>query len=189
MRAADLLSGTLYTLLTVSFVFRMLALGREMDSPERERLNTISYDFLAFSAPMFWMRLMLYLDGFRFFGAMLVILKVMMKESVIFFALLIVVLIGFLQGFIGMDQTDQQLTAVSFIVQHMVNAILGDPNFDVWDDFQPPFGLILYYIYNFVIIVILLNVLIALYNSAYEDITSNAIDGLRPPPSSSGGTC
>lgn len=36
--------------------------------------------------------------------------------------------------------------------------------------------MILYYIYNFVIAVILLNVLIALYNSAYEDITENAID-------------
>ena len=154
----------------------MIALSRDSDSDERHRLNTISYDFLAFSAPMFWMRMMLYLDGFQFFGAMLVILKVMMKESVIFFALLFVVLVGFLQGFVGMDQTDQQLTAVGFIVQQMINAIMGDPSFDVWDDFQPPFGLILYYIYNFVIIVILLNVLIALYNSAYEDITSNAID-------------
>ena len=41
---------------------------------------------------------------------------------------------------------------------------------------QPPFGLILYYIYCFVIMVVLLNVLIALYNSAYEDITDNATD-------------
>ena len=41
---------------------------------------------------------------------------------------------------------------------------------------QPPFGLILYYIFTFVVMVILLNILIALYNSAYEDITANAID-------------
>lgn len=52
----------------------------------------------------------------------------------------------------------------------------GSPDFDGWSNFAPPFGLILYYIYNFIIIVILLNVLIALYNSAYEDITQNAID-------------
>ena len=58
----------------------------------------------------------------------------------------------------------------------MLNAIMGSPEFDGWDRFSPPFGLILYYIYNFVIIVILLNVLIALYNSAYEDITEIAID-------------
>ena len=53
---------------------------------------------------------------------------------------------------------------------------MGSPEFDQWDRFAPPFGLILYYIYNFIIIVILLNVLIALYNSAYEDVTDNAID-------------
>ena len=41
---------------------------------------------------------------------------------------------------------------------------------------QHPFGMILYYIYSFVIMVILLNILIALYNSAYEDITGNADD-------------
>lgn len=183
----NIFNTTLYTLLLVSFILRLIAYTHpwcdDHDNPkcvaeeeERKRLNTLSYNFLAFSAPMFWMRLLLYLDSFRFFGAMLVVLKVMMKESVIFFMLLIIVLVGFLQGFIGFDQTDQTLTQVGFSMTAMINAIMGDPAFDVWDDFSPPFGLILFYIYNFVIIVILLNVLIALYNSAYEDITENAID-------------
>merc|ERR1712072_1641070 len=100
----------------------------------------------------------------------------MFRESLIFFALLLVVLIGFLQAFVGMDQVDNNLTAVQFIVTEMANGIMGSPEFDVWDRFAPPFGLILYYIYTFIITVILLNVLIALYNSAYEDITQNAID-------------
>lgn len=172
----NIFNSTLYSLLLVSFVLRMVAFGHSYGSPGRQNLNTLSYDFLAFSAPMFWMRLLLYLDTYRFFGAMLVVLKVMMKESAIFFALLIIVLIGFLQAFIGFDQTDQAITQVGFVVQQMLNTIMGDPAFDVWSNFAPPFGLILYYIYNFVIIVILLNVLIALYNSAYEDITENAID-------------
>ena len=173
----NVFNSTLYILLTVSFVTRMIALGHRLDDPNRRRMNEFSYDFLAFTAPMFWMRLMLYLDGFRFFGAMLVVLKVMMAESLIFFALLVVVLIGFLQGFLGLDQADDNsLTAVPFILTEMMQAILGSPEFDGWDRFAPPFGLILYYIYNFIIIVILLNVLIALYNSAYEDITNNAID-------------
>lgn len=172
----NIFNSTLYTLVAISFISRCIGLSHEWDSPERHKMNRMSYDWLAFSAPMFFMRLLLYLDSFRFFGAMLVVLKVMMQESLIFFALLILVLAGFLQGFIGFDQTDQKLDAVSFIMQQMVNAIMGDPSFDVWDKFEPPFGLILYYIYNFIIIVILLNVLIALYNSAYEDITSNAID-------------
>jgi hypothetical protein len=61
---------------------------------------------VAFSAPMFWMRLLLFFDSFRFFGAMLVVLKMMMKESLIFFALLFVIVVGFLQAFIGMDNAD-----------------------------------------------------------------------------------
>ena len=172
----NIFNTTLYCLLSISFILRVVALSHELNTDPRYHYNTLSYNFLAFSAPMFWMRLLLYFDGFRFFGAMLVVLKVMMKESLIFFALLIVVLIGFLQGFIGMDQVDEELTATSFIMQQMLNAIMGDPGFDVWDSFSPPFGVILYYIYNFIIVVILLNVLIALYNSAYEDITENAID-------------
>ncbi|KAM0724178.1 hypothetical protein Q7P37_000060 [Cladosporium fusiforme] len=173
----NVFNSTLYALLTVSFITRMIALAYPVDHSVRLHYNELSYDFLAFSAPMFWMRLLLYLDGFRFFGAMLVVLKVMMKESLIFFALLIVVLIGFLQAFIGMDSADDNaVTAVGFISTQMLNAIMGSPEFDQWDRFAPPFGLILYYIYNFIIIVILLNVLIALYNSAYEDVTDNAID-------------
>jgi len=172
----NVFNSTLYALLTVSFIMRVIALANPINTDIRSHYNELSYNFLAFSAPMFWMRLLLYLDSFRFFGAMLVVLKVMMKESLIFFALLIVVLIGFLQAFIGMDQVDNNLTATSFIVNQMIKAILGSPEFDGWDRFAPPFGLGLFYIYNFIITVILLNVLIALYNSAYEDVTDNAID-------------
>ncbi|KAG8627226.1 hypothetical protein KVT40_004709 [Elsinoe batatas] len=168
---------TLYALLTTSFITRMIGLGFAPDTDKRIKYNTLSYNFLAFSAPMFWGRLLLYLDTFRFFGAMLVVLKVMMRESLIFFALLIVVLIGFAQAFIGMDQADDNdVTAASFVFQSLINAIMGSPEFDGFDRFAPPFGLILYYIYNFIIAVILLNILIALFNSAYEDIYENAID-------------
>ncbi len=136
----------------------------------------LNADKTAFSAPMFWMRLLLYLDSIRFFGAMLVVLKVMMKESLIFFALLIVIIVGFLQAFIGMDNADSSTDATMFILQAMANAVMQSPDFSGFDNFAPPFGIILYYIFTFVVMVVLLNILIALYNSAYEDITDNAID-------------
>ncbi len=172
----------LYALLSVSFIMRCIALANPVNSSnpdersEREKYNELSYNFLAFSAPMFWGRLLLFLDTFRFFGAMLVVLKVMMKESLIFFALLAVVVIGFLQAFIGMDAADNKTDATKFILQSMANSVLGAPDFSGFDSFAPPFGIILYYIFTFTIMVILLNILIALYNSAYEDITGNAID-------------
>lgn len=145
------------------------------DAP-REKFNRLSYNFLAFSAPMFWARLLLYLDSFRFFGAMLVVLKVMMSESLIFFALLIIIVIGFLQAFIGLDQVDDNARITSFIVQAMANSVMQSPDFDGFENFAPPFGVVLYYIFTFVVMVVLLNILIALYNSAYEDVTDNAVD-------------
>jgi hypothetical protein len=103
-------------------------------------MNELSYYFLAFTAPMFWMRLLLYLDTFRFFGAMLVVLKVMMRESLIFFALLIVVMIGFLQAFIGLDLTNAGLEDSGFVIQAMLNAVMQSPEFDGFDNFavSPP---------------------------------------------------
>jgi len=176
----NMFNSTLYSLLTVSFVLRMVALGHPISDEKdtrRQYLNKMSYDFLAFTAPMFWMRLLLYLDTFRFFGAMLVVLKVMMRESLIFFMLLLVVMIGFFQAFIGLDIADDQLANDTvFVFQAMLNAVMQSPEFEGFDNFSPPFGIILYYIFTFVVMVILLNVLIALYNSAYEDITQNAID-------------
>lgn len=125
---------------------------------------------------MFWMRLMLYFDTFRFFGTMLVVVKIMMKESLIFFALLFFVLIGFFQAFVGLDSADEEgLTQTKFIVQAMVDAVMSSPEYG---DFELGgyFGLILYYIFTFVIMVVLLNILIALYGTAYSDITENSVD-------------
>ncbi|KAL1857167.1 Calcium channel yvc1 [Paecilomyces lecythidis] len=171
-------NSTLYALLAVSFFLRVVALSHSASDTDetRRKFNELSYNFLAFSAPMFWMRLMLYLDTFRFFGAMMVVLKVMMKESLIFFALLFFVLIGFLQAFMGMDQADLGVPVTKLIIQGMANSIMQSPEFETFEDFAFPFGIILYYLFNFVVMVLLLNILIALYNSAYEDVSGNAID-------------
>lgn len=133
----NVFNSSLYALLTTSFVTRLVALGHPVGDGQRLRFNHLSYNFLAFSAPMFWMRLLLYLDTFRFFGAMMVVLKVMMSESLIFFALLVIVMgkscllsncgsvvcgvdicsVGFLQAFVGMDQADDSKQVTSFIIQ------------------------------------------------------------------------
>lgn len=149
-------NSLLYTLLVVSFIMRMVAWSKSPDTHDKERLyfNRLSYNFLAFSAPMFWGRILLYLDTYRFFGAMLVVLKVMMKESLIFFALLAVVIIGFLQGFVGMDQTDpDNIVTPSMILQGMANTVMQNPDFDTFKGFASPFGILLYYLFTFVVMV------------------------------------
>jgi hypothetical protein len=174
----NVFNNCLYALLTASFVIRMCALAHSPNQHDERRreLNQLGYHIFCFSAPMFWMRLLLYLDTFRFFGAMLVVLKVMMRESLIFFLLLVVVCVGFLQAFIGLNQVEGNASITTFVITAMANSVMQSPDFDGFDNYAHPFGLILYYIFTFVVMVILLNILIALYNSAYEDITENAID-------------
>jgi hypothetical protein len=187
-------NSTLYTILVVSLVLRFVALAHSPSTQDEQRqlYNQLSYNFLAFAGPMFWMRMMLYLDTFRFFGAMFVVLRVMMKESLIFFALLFVVMAGFFQAFIGMAQVDADVPVHRNILQGMVNSIMQSPEFDTFQEFAFPFGIILYYVFNFIVMTgmftyfvslraqltlsVLLNILIALYNSAYEDISGNATD-------------
>ena len=149
----NVFNSTLYALLTVSLVLRIIALGHPLGEQQRRHYNELSYNFLAFSAPMFWMRILLYLDTFRFFGAMLVVLKVMMKESLIFFALLLVVMVGFLQAFIGMDQTEDNADVTIFILKAMANSVMQSPDFNGFEPYAPPFGIILYYIFTFVVMV------------------------------------
>ncbi|VTT73378.1 unnamed protein product [Fusarium fujikuroi] len=173
----NVFNSVLYSFLTVSLVLRIIGLAYRDNDDVHKKYNELSYNLLSFVAPMFWSRLLLYFDSFRFFGAMLVVLKVMMKESLIFFALLIVVIIGFLQAFIGLDIADDNIMGDTwFIIESMLKAIMQSPEFDGFDDFGHPFGLILYYCFTFVVMIILLNILIALYNSAYEDIYENADD-------------
>ncbi|KAL4809968.1 hypothetical protein BDV18DRAFT_129999 [Aspergillus unguis] len=169
---------TLYAILAISFFLRVAALAHSASAGDEQRqtLNKLSYNFLAFAGPMFWMRMMLYLDTFRFFGAMFVVLRVMMKESLIFFALLFVVLVGFFQAFTGMAQVDAGPLGTKSIIIGMANSIMQSPEFGMFEDFAFPFGIILYYFYTFIILTILLNILIALYNSAYEAIAGNAAD-------------
>ncbi|KAJ5174556.1 uncharacterized protein N7482_000433 [Penicillium canariense] len=171
-------NSTLYCLLVISFVLRLVALAHSPlnHATERELYNGLSYNFLAFAGPMFWMRMMLYLDSVRFFGAMFVVLRVMMKESLIFFALLFVVLAGFFQAFIGMAQVDDDVDITRTIIQGMANTVMQSPEFGTFQDFAFPFGIILYYVFSFVVMIVLLNILIALYNSAYEEISGNATD-------------
>ena len=147
-------NGLLYSFLTVSLILRIIGLSSQTEGGHRSDYSTQSYNLLAFVAPMFWARLLLYLDGFRFFGAMLVVLKVMMKESAIFFALLIIIVVGFLQAFIGLDLTEDDVAGdVLFIIESMVKALLQSPEFEGFETFGPPWGIILYYCFTFVIMV------------------------------------
>jgi hypothetical protein len=75
------------------------------------------------------------------------------------------------------------------VLHSMTQAFLDAPDFAFYEDLTPPFGIYLFYLYNFIVTVcsspfspyvhltiVLLNILIALFNQAYSVVTDNAVD-------------
>ena len=164
-------NDTLYLLVAIVFGLRIWGVNTHSVN------HFISaYRILACVAPFIWGRLLLHLDSVRFFGAMLVVLQQLMKESIIFFVLLVIISGGFLQAFIGLDESDGVIDFSKAIARIMAQTVIDAPTFEPFDSFAYPYGAILYYIFTFLISTLLLNILVALFNSAYQNIYDNATD-------------
>lgn len=170
----NVFNDTMYCIIVLAIGFRLSSLNSH--GALRDRYDEASFRILSCASPFMWSRLLLFLDAQRFVGAMIVVVKTMMKESLIFFFLLAVVILGFLQGFLGLDASDGRNEATKRILISLVSAIIGEASFDDLSSLDPPYASILYYIYSFVLTVILMNILIALYSTAYANIVENATD-------------
>ncbi|CCE89018.1 Piso0_001815 [Millerozyma farinosa CBS 7064] len=167
-------NGVMYAIITLSTFFRILCF--QYHGKLQEQYDHLSFRVLSCAAPFMWTRLLLYLDAQKFVGAMLVVVNNMMKESIIFFILLGFVIVGFLQGFLGLDASDGQNDATKHIFLTLLKAVIGQSSLNDIDDFVPPYASILYSVYSFLLSVILMNILIALYSSSYANIIANAND-------------
>ncbi|GAV53371.1 hypothetical protein ZYGR_0AI06550 [Zygosaccharomyces rouxii] len=172
----NVFNDTLYTIITVSFVLRAVSLGLVSSKYSAESWDMLSYRILSCAAPFIWSRLLLYLESVQFVGLMLVVLKFMMTESIVFFVMLLLVMLGFLQGFIGLDASDGSIDITGPIMKNLVMTVVGAGGFDTFKSFAPPYAAILWYCYCFIVTVILLNILIALYSNAYQKVVENASD-------------
>ena len=100
--------------------------------------------------------------------------------------------LGFAQSMYALDAADGESGGGKVVANSLIQALLGcvplsglyneannvrSPDFDTPNDrFGYPFGLIIYYSWNFLATIILVNVLIALFGSAYSDVEENATD-------------
>lgn len=170
---SSVFNDVLYMILFVSFGFRFGGVYSKI--PDNSNLyNITSQRFMAIAAPSMWIRMFFFCDLYKFFGVIIIVISTMMKESLIFFFLLSVVIVGFLQAFIGLDQADGKSDLTYLIITNMLRTVLSGPDFSSIERFDYPYGSILYYIYNFLVSVILLNILIALFSQAYSDVIANA---------------
>ena len=166
----------MFSIIVWSIVLRIMSVCPWKTNMPAEHWDTVSYRILSCAAPLVWSRLLLYLESERFVGALLVVLAHMMRESIYFFFLLILVMIGFLQGFLGLDSADGKREITWPILTNLLTTILGGGGFDMFEKFAPPYAAVLYYSYCFIVTIILLNILVALYASAYQKVIDNATD-------------
>ncbi|ODQ78298.1 hypothetical protein BABINDRAFT_39860 [Babjeviella inositovora NRRL Y-12698] len=174
-------NSLLYSIIVISMVFRGLSLLENQQKDHNHAgkallYGEISYRVLSTASPFVFCRLILYLDAKPFVGAMIVVVKRMMTESLIFFALLFIIMLGFLQGFLGLDISDGKRESTALIMTVMVRTVLGGADFDALSHLASPYANILYHVYCFIVSVILLNILVALYSSAYSFIYDHATD-------------
>jgi len=153
-----------------AFIFRMADLGQQ--DPDMNNYRLKSFQVLSFVAPLIWMKLITVFDGYKYVGTMTICVARMLRESGIFFALLSVLGLGFGQGLYALDAADGETEDGAAVVNVLVQALLQAPDFEKFA--SSPAGQMLYYFWNVVTAIILLNVLISLFSSAYSDVVDDA---------------
>ncbi|EIW66614.1 hypothetical protein TREMEDRAFT_74757 [Tremella mesenterica DSM 1558] len=165
-------------LLLSAFALRIAGLSMEDNKSEKaQQLHFKSFQVLSCVAPLIWIKLLTVFDGFKVVGTLQVVTFRMLRESAIFFILLALMGCGFLQSMYALDAADGESGGGAIVINSLIQALLGAPDFETPNErFGWPFGLIVYYTWNFLSTIILVNVLIALFGSAYSDVEENATD-------------
>ncbi|CAA7260062.1 unnamed protein product [Cyclocybe aegerita] len=158
------------SLLLTAFTVRIV--GLHATGERSSTMHLRSFQVLSCVAPFIWMKLVTVFDGYKYIGTMQICVARMLKESGIFFALLSVLAIGFAQGLYALDAADGNAEAPSSVLNVLVQALLQSPDYEKFS--SSPTGLILYYLWNAVTAIVLLNVLISLFSSAYSDVVDDA---------------
>ncbi|GAA5987011.1 hypothetical protein JCM11641_004418 [Rhodosporidiobolus odoratus] len=165
----QLVNWCIYIISLVAFVYRCMDL--HTDDPEKQsQYRMQAFQWLSSAAPLIWAKLLTVFDLYRFFGVLQIVVWRMLKESAVFFVLLSLLGVGFGQALTGLDVADQKRDSTRAIFNYLLQALLGSPNFDFFDEDSSgyPFGLVLYYAWSIATLVILLNVLVALFSTSYD---------------------
>ncbi|GAA6005847.1 hypothetical protein JCM10207_007248 [Rhodosporidiobolus poonsookiae] len=160
----------IYAITLVAFVYRCLDLSTS-DPEKQAQYRMRAFQWLSSAAPLVWAKLLTVFDVFKFIGVLEIVVQRMLKESAIFVVLLSVLAAGFGQALTGLDVADEKRDSTNAVLNSLLQALLGSPNFDFYDTGASsyPFGLVLYYAWSVATIVILLNVLVALFSTSYSE--------------------
>ncbi|KAG0354761.1 hypothetical protein BC939DRAFT_462636 [Gamsiella multidivaricata] len=161
-----------YGIFLVSFAFRFTGCFLGGDAASDGYYSNIAYDLLGLLAIFFWFKPLSLLDGFQYFGTMVMVLQKMLKDGIMFFWLLTWVFIGFLQTFYALQKDEVKSFQNTYML--LIRGFLQDPDWELAQSLDRDYGSWVFALYLFLTGIILLNLLIALFNSSYTNITDSA---------------
>ncbi|KAI9029228.1 hypothetical protein DFJ74DRAFT_765063 [Hyaloraphidium curvatum] len=163
------LDAIMYGIFITAFAIRMYAIN-QTDSGRLAYYNDMAYDLVSINAIFLWCRMLSIFSGYRYMGTSMLITKAMLKDSLLFLVLFALVLVGFAQTFVGLNPALAPGSTINFLLK----AVLQAADYDMAETYHPIYGPVLFMCWLAVAGIVLMNLLIAIFNSSYASIVDNA---------------
>ncbi|KAK3841978.1 MAG: hypothetical protein J3R72DRAFT_444140 [Linnemannia gamsii] len=136
-------------------------------------MSDFAYDVLACNAILLWPRLFAALDHYRFFGTMLIVLRQMLLDAMLFLALSTIFYIGFLQAFYGLHDNTKTYGEIAWLLLQVFfgSAFLG---FEEADELSELFGAPLMVLFVAISVLMLYTLLISIFSQTFSEVSANA---------------
>ncbi|KAF9540443.1 hypothetical protein EC957_004283 [Mortierella hygrophila] len=136
-------------------------------------MSDFAYDVLACNAILLWPRLFAALDHYRFFGTMLIVLRQMLLDAMLFLALSTIFYIGFLQAFYGLHDNTKSYGEIAWLLLQVFfgSAFLG---FEEAEELSKLFGAPLMVLFVAISVLMLYTLLISIFSQTFSEVSANA---------------
>ncbi|KAG0099438.1 hypothetical protein BGZ93_007710 [Podila epicladia] len=138
-----------------------------------EDMSFFAYDVLACNAILLWPRLFAALDHYRFFGTMLIVLRQMLLDAMLFLALSFIFYVGFLQAFYGLHDNTKSYGDIAWLLLQVFfgSAFLG---FEQASELSEVFGAPLMVLFVAISVLMLYTLLISIFSQTFSEVSANA---------------
>ncbi|KAG0284603.1 hypothetical protein BGZ96_011046 [Linnemannia gamsii] len=136
-------------------------------------MSDFAYDVLSCNAILLWPRLFAALDHYRFFGTMLIVLRQMLLDAMLFLALSLIFYIGFLQAFYGLHDNKKSYGEIAWLLLQVFfgSAFLG---FEEAEELSELFGAPLMVLFVAISVLMLYTLLISIFSQTFSEVSANA---------------
>ncbi|KAG0199692.1 hypothetical protein BGX28_007082 [Mortierella sp. GBA30] len=136
-------------------------------------MTYFAYDFLACNSILLWPRLFAALDHYRFFGTMLIVLRQMLLDAMLFLALSFIFYVGFLQAFYALHDNQKTYGEIAWLLLQVFfgSAFLG---FEQTSELSELFGAPLMVLFVAISVLMLYTLLISIFSQTFSEVSANA---------------